>query len=207
MFVFNDFQENTYLLYDESNECIIIDAGNYYDNENQEVLDFIISKNIKPVRLLNTHCHIDHIVGNLFFSEKFNLAPEAHIEENFLIKNSVTAAGLFGLTVKQPPVIKKYLNDLDIVRFGHSEIQCIFVPGHSRGSLAFYSKEFKFVITGDVLFNGSIGRTDLPGGDYNTIITSITERLFTLPENVIIYPGHGHESTIVNELMNNPFFQ
>jgi glyoxylase-like metal-dependent hydrolase (beta-lactamase superfamily II) len=206
-FIFNDFQVNTYLLYDESKECVIVDAGNYYEKENRDLSEFVLRNNLKPVRLLNTHCHIDHITGNLFVSEKFGLKPEAHQEEELLIKNAVVYGGVFGFILNQPPLIKQYLKDQDIINFGNSNLKVISVPGHSKGSIAFYSEDFSFIITGDALFKGSIGRTDLPGGDYDTLISSITQRLLILPAEVTVFPGHGTESTIGYETLHNPFLQ
>ena len=131
-FIFNDFQVNTYLLYDESKECVIVDAGNYYEKENRDLSEFVLRNNLKPVRLLNTHCHIDHITGNLFVSEKLGLKPEAHQEEELLIKNAVVYGGVFGFILNQPPLIKQYLKDQDIINFGNSNLKVISVPGHSK---------------------------------------------------------------------------
>ncbi|MCX6256592.1 MAG: MBL fold metallo-hydrolase [Bacteroidia bacterium] len=206
-FVFNDFQENTYVLHESTGECIIIDAGNYYPEENSALTGYIENNMSKPVRLLNTHCHIDHITGNLFIREKYGLKPEAHSEESMLISHAVSYAEVFGFTIQEPPVISAFLKDNDQVLFGNSILKVLHVPGHSRGSLAFYCKADGFVITGDVLFKGSIGRTDLPGGDFDTLIASIRNKLLVMPDHVIVYPGHGDKTNIRDERNNNPFLQ
>ena len=205
-FVFNSFQVNTYVLYDDINECLIVDAGCYDDEEKTELLCFLKDKSLKPVALLNTHCHIDHLLGNSFIHEQFGLLTQAHKFEKPMLEGANQQGKLFGFEIEQPPAIGNFLEEKDKVKFGNSELLVIHVPGHSRGSLAFYNKAQKFVLDGDVLFQGGIGRTDLPGGDYETLIESITGKIFSLDEDVIVYSGHGPNTTIGEEKKFNPFF-
>ncbi len=204
--VFNSFGVNTYLLYDETGECIIADPANYDKTEDLRLLSFLEQNNLTPVIHLNTHCHIDHVLGNHFLKKKFNIPFQAHLEEMELLGKAPVMGELFGFNVKPLPEPDKYLNHNDTITFGNSELKAIHVPGHSQGSLAFYSKKDSFALTGDALFSGSIGRTDLPGGDFDTLIASIRENLFSLPPETTIWPGHGESSTIGYEIEYNPFF-
>jgi hydroxyacylglutathione hydrolase len=203
IFVFNDFQENTFVLYDDSKECIIIDAGCSSENENLELKNFLSEKRLKPKMLINTHCHIDHIFGNSFVTNEYNINSLAHAEDFFLIEHSQEMALGFGLNFNEPPMPEKIINDE--ISFGNSTLKILHVPGHSPGSIAFYSDKDNFVIVGDVLFNGGIGRTDLPGGDYKTLLNSIKKKLFVLNNDVVVYPGHGQTTTIKKEKEENPF--
>ena len=207
IFVFNPFEENTILIYDDTRECVIIDAGCENTSEENELITFIERFNLKPVRLLNTHCHIDHIIGNLFIKEKYGLSPETHKLEEPLLNGAVEHARLFGIEIPQPPAISNYLTEGDTIKFGKSELKILCLPGHSPGSLAFYSEKQKFVLSGDVLFKGSIGRTDLPGGDFDQLIKNIKLKLFTLDGDMRVIPGHGPETTISLEKRSNPFFK
>ena len=162
---------------------------------------------LKPVHLVNTHCHLDHVFGNKFIVDTFNLQTEASKEEEFNISNALNAANLYGIKMDAPYPIKKYLKEGEKITFGFSELEILHVPGHTAGSLVFYNKNEKIAIVGDVLFNGSIGRTDLPGGDYDTLISQIKTKLFNLPEDVIVYPGHGPHTQIGIEKRHNPFFK
>lgn len=204
-FVFNPFQENTYLLYDRSGECIVIDAGNYYPEENEQVRRFLNEKSLRPVRLINTHGHIDHVFGNSWFLKEFGLKTEMHRFDEPLLKGAKEYGQLFEIDLEPPPPAGNYLHDGDRIGFGNSSVTCIHIPGHSPGGLVFYNEEQAFAIAGDVLFQGSIGRTDLPGGDYTTLITAISEKLMTLDDRVVVYPGHGDQTTIGNEKRFNPF--
>jgi len=207
-FVFNPIQVNTYVVYDETNECVVIDAGCYLDNEKQELISFLEQNNLIPVKVLNTHLHIDHIFGNTLLFEKYNLLPQAHKQDDFLLEQAAFFATSLGMSLnKELPKIGKYLSDNDIVKFGGSELKVIHVPGHSPGSIVFYNEKQHFIFAGDVLFKGSIGRTDLPLGDYDTLIKGIKNKLFTLADDVIVYPGHGEQTTIGEEKNSNPFFQ
>jgi glyoxylase-like metal-dependent hydrolase (beta-lactamase superfamily II) len=205
-FVFNPFQENTYILSDNSGECVIVDAGCYFEEEFKQLFNFISSNKLIPVKLLNTHGHIDHILGVPRLSEFYNLAPEFHKDEMFLVKNAVEQGKLFGLNYN--PVLKTEarLEEGSMINFGHSQLKVLHVPGHTKGSVAFVSESDNFIITGDVLFKGSIGRTDLPGeGDYNTLLKSIKNKLLVYNDEVLIFPGHGPSSTIGKERNTNPF--
>jgi hydroxyacylglutathione hydrolase len=204
-FVFNPFQENSFLLFDDTGECILVDMGSYTVEEKRKVLHFIESNRLKPVMIVNTHGHVDHILGNSFFSNKFKIKSAAHSLDDFLLENAVETGRMFGLEVEQPPGTDIYLQEGIDLSFGDSFLEVFHIPGHSPGSIALYSKDDSFVIVGDVLFNGSIGRTDLPGGDYDTLIGSIREKLLTLPDDVRVYSGHGPETTIGEERQNNPF--
>jgi glyoxylase-like metal-dependent hydrolase (beta-lactamase superfamily II) len=204
--VFNSFQVNTYIIHDESGECVIIDPSCFSEEENETLVAFISQHNLKPVLHLNTHCHIDHVLGMQFIRDKYMLETYVHREELKALHNAPLMGDLFGWKVEALPSPENLINDNDIIRFGETELIALHVPGHSAGSIAFYNEGSAKVITGDALFAGSIGRTDLPGGDYDTLISSIREKLFSLPPETMIYPGHGESSTIGHELENNPFF-
>ncbi len=204
-FVFNSFEVNTYILSDETKECIIIDPACYDAAEKKKLTDYIEDNSLKPVRLINTHCHIDHVLGNAFVSEKYKLSTEIHKEGLPLLGNMKGYGMMFGLIVENIPKPDKFIEDNQIINFGKSSLKAIYTPGHADGSLAFYSEE-GFVIVGDVLFYGSIGRTDLPSGNHDRLINNIKNRLFVLPDNTKVYCGHGLETTIGFEKENNPYF-
>lgn len=204
-FTFGPFQENTYILSDETNECIIIDPGCYDDNERSVLVSFINEKKLTPVRLLNTHCHIDHVFGNKFVSETFNIGLEIHKNDLPVLDSLMNVAHLYNLNVEKSPAPKKFLEEGDKIIFGKSSLDILFTPGHSPGSICFVSQVQKFAISGDVLFYGSIGRTDLPGGDHQTLINSIKTKLFPLGDDFTVYSGHGQETTIGFERIHNSF--
>jgi glyoxylase-like metal-dependent hydrolase (beta-lactamase superfamily II) len=203
---FSPIDVNTYIVTDDSGECCIIDCGCYDIKEFAKLEKFIEDRNLKPVLLLNTHCHLDHVFGNRFILEKYGLGTLCSLEEELNREGAVKHAVMFGLAMEAPPVPAAFLKEGQKVTFGSTDLLVLNVPGHSRGSLAFYNAESKTVFTGDALFAGSIGRTDLPGGDYETLIESIRTRLFTLPGDTIVYPGHGERTTIKKEIESNPFF-
>jgi hydroxyacylglutathione hydrolase len=205
--VFNSFQVNTYILYDESGECIIVDPANYEPVENQALANFISEHNLQPVLVINTHCHIDHILGINHVKKKYSIPFHTHQYEEKLLNNASLMGKVFGFNVEQLPMIDHFIGHGERITFGNSELWALHVPGHSAGSLAFHAPGGGFAITGDALFAGSIGRTDLPGGDYDTLIESITSNLFSLPPETTIWPGHGESSTIGNEIAINPFFK
>lgn len=205
-FTNNPFQENTYVVYDETKECLIIDPGCYTESERTILINFIEENDLKPVRLLNTHCHLDHICGNQFIAKKYALKLEANKEELPMLVHAPKAAEMYGFPMEQSPEIEVFLAEKDVINFGKSSLSILFTPGHSPGSISFYSEKNQFVIAGDVLFKQGIGRTDLPLGDYDTLIKSIQEKLFTLAKKTVVYSGHGPETTIGYELVNNPFF-
>lgn len=206
-FTFNPFSENTYILYDETKECVIIDPGCSNSAEEKQLAAFIEDNNLKPVKLLNTHGHIDHVLGNRFVAEKYNLELEAHkLEEAGILATDVYASN-YGMHAPKSPTPAKYLDEGDKVKFGNTVLDILFTPGHSAGHIVFYSPEKKIIIGGDVLFRESIGRTDLPGGDYDTLIKSIKEKLFVLEDDIEVYPGHGPKTTIGYEKQYNPFLR
>ncbi|MBA3647472.1 MAG: MBL fold metallo-hydrolase [Chitinophagales bacterium] len=204
-FVFNDFLENTYILSDESGECIIIDPGCYYENEREDLKKFIVGKNLHPVLLLLTHAHIDHILGVKWVKETFNIPLMMNKDELFLFNNAGTIAKMYGLHADPPPAPDKFLQEGDQIKFGNSFLQAIFTPGHSPASMSFLAEKENFIISGDVLFQSSIGRTDLPGGDYETLMQSIFNKLLVLPEETVVYSGHGPATNIGEEKRTNPF--
>lgn len=203
--VFNGFQVNTYILNDETNECIIIDAANYDQRENQKLSGFIENKGLKPVMHINTHCHVDHVLGGAFVEEKYGLGVSMHPDsEGFLLKAREQAM-MYGFNLNKTAKISSYVNEGDIIKFGNSELEIIYTPGHAAGSICIISHKDEFVITGDVLFYESIGRTDLPTGNYDLLKNNILNKLFILPDVYTVYPGHGSETSIGHEKGNNPF--
>ncbi len=205
-FVFNSFQENTFLLYDETKECIVIDAGCNEKHEFDEIDRFITENKLILKSVVNTHCHIDHIMGTAYLVNKYKVPSVAHKEDIPLIERSNDMAMAFGFNIEEPPMPNQFVNEGDKIKFGQTELEVRHVPGHSPGSIALHCEKEKFVIVGDVLFAGSIGRTDLPGGDYDTLIKSIKSKLFTLNDDTQVYPGHGEKTTIAQEKNTNPFF-
>jgi glyoxylase-like metal-dependent hydrolase (beta-lactamase superfamily II) len=204
-FTFNPFEENTYILFDETKECVIIDPGCSNPSEQKELADFIAEENLKPVRLLNTHCHIDHVFGNSFIAKKYNLRLEINKNDLEVLHSLPQVSHLYGLNAEQSVEPSKFLEEGDKITFGNSSLDILFTPGHSPGSICFVSHEDKFVIGGDVLFYGSIGRTDLPGGDHETLLNSIRTKFFPLDGDFVVFSGHGRETTIGFEKENNPF--
>lgn|SRR5690606_15165527 len=204
-FVFNAFQENTYVLYDDTKQCVIIDPGCYAAAEQQQLANFIESNELTPVKLLNTHCHIDHILGNNFVSKKFNIGLEIHEADLPTLLATTEYGHLYGFTVDPSPQPTRFIQNNETITFGNTDLEVRFTPGHAPGHVVFIHHNERFVINGDVLFYNSIGRTDLPGGDHNTLIKSIHQELFTLPDDYIVYTGHGPSTTIGEEKKNNPF--
>ena len=203
-FVFNALQENTYLLYDETNECIIIDPGCYEPYEKEELVEFIKLHALTPKFILNTHCHIDHIVGNQFVKEYFDLKLFVPEKDAFQVKAATSYAPMYGFHRFEESIPDGYIQENETIRFGNSELSVLQVPGHSPGHVAFYNAEQGFCINGDVLFKGSFGRYDLPGGNFQVLLNSITKVMFQLPEETIIYCGHGPSTTIGYEKKHNP---
>jgi glyoxylase-like metal-dependent hydrolase (beta-lactamase superfamily II) len=205
VFVFNPFQVNTYLLYDKSGDCILIDPGCYDDNERQHLLKFISGNDLKPVRVINTHVHTDHILGNAFVCKHFKLGWETHAESRLLWELSSEFSSALNIQLDDIETPTANFQEGDKLRFGKSELEVIYTPGHANGSCCFVNHDQKFIISGDVLFRESIGRTDLPTGDYNILKESIEKKLFTLGYDYTVYPGHGPETTIGHEIEYNPF--
>ena len=205
-FTFNGFQENTYVLFDHTKECIIIDPGCYDTSEKKQIEEFIDKNELKPVQLINTHCHIDHVLGNHFVAKKWNLSLAIH-ELDLPTLNSVKEyCTVYGFhNYEESPQPKIFLNEDQNIMFGESSLKVIFTPGHAPGHNTLYNQNQNFLIGGDVLFRNSIGRTDLPGGNFETLIKSIKEKLLDLNPNTIVYCGHGPSTTIGFEKENNPF--
>ena len=197
--------ENTLLVYDDTKECVIIDPGCYEKDEQQELASFIENKNLKVKYLLNTHCHIDHVLGNQFVKDRFNVALLLHKDELVILNSNKALAPNYGIPNYQEAYPDEYIDELDKIKFGDTELQVLFVPGHSPGHIAFYNKDRKICISGDVLFQRSIGRTDLPGGDYDTLINSIHKKIFPLGDDMVVYCGHGPSTTVGEEKKYNPF--
>lgn len=206
IFTFNPFQENTYLLFDETGECVIFDPGCFEGHEKLELDNFIASKNLRPVRLINTHCHLDHVYGNKFCAEKYGLPLETHRGEVPVLEAVPMVSQMYGIPYPEPsPMPSKFIQEGDVVEFGNTQLEVLFTPGHSPASLSFFNREHQILIAGDVLFRESIGRTDLPGGSFEVLEKSIREKIYPLGDGVKIYPGHGPETTVGWEKQHNPF--
>ncbi len=206
-FVFNPFQENTYLLYDETSECIIVDPGCSGHEEQELLRNYIIAHGLIPVKVILTHAHVDHICGAKFLSDEYGLVPECHKEDLGLLEQAQFHGKVLGFTIETPPTPTRFLEEGKELRFGNSSLQIMHVPGHSKGSVALHSNENSFVLTGDVLFSGSIGRTDLPGGSYEVLMNSIREKLLPMGDEVVVYAGHGPDTSILEEKKSNPFIK
>lgn len=207
MFTFNPVMENTFVLWNENNDAIIIDPGCYTPAEETELFNFIKEKNLTPKKLINTHCHVDHVFGNKWASDTFNLPLILHRDEVQVLQRAPATAMMWGLGMKQFNGELQHLAEGDVIKLGEDRLEVIEAPGHSPGHLCFYCKKQNFVIGGDVLFFGSIGRTDLPGGNHSQLINNIKTKLFKLPDETVVYPGHGQPTTIGDEKKNNPFLQ
>ena len=206
-FVFNAFQENTYIVYDESGLCAIFDPGMSNHQEEMEFSAFIEKNELKPIALYNTHCHIDHVLGNRFIFENYALIPQFHEGEVPVLVAVDNMAPAYGFRYETSPICETFLEEGQVVEIGTNPLQVLFVPGHSPAHICFYSEELDFVIGGDVLFRNSIGRTDLPGGNHELLLSNIKEKLYTLPSQTIVYPGHGPATTIGFEKESNPFIK
>jgi hydroxyacylglutathione hydrolase len=206
-FAFNPFQENTYLLINEKKDCIIIDPGCYFEEERKELLQYIEKEGLNVTRLLNTHCHLDHIFGNRLVARTYKVGLEIHPLEQPVLDRAPQMGSVYNVPFEPSPMPARYFEEGEKIGFGGQELEILFTPGHSPGSVSFYCAAQQFVIGGDVLFYQSIGRTDLPGGHHQTLLTSIREKLFTLPDAVTVYPGHGPSTTIGFEKQYNPFLQ
>lgn len=204
-FTFNPYQENTYVLYDEQGDCVIIDPGMYDGAEQDELVSFIKGNQLEPQRLLNTHCHIDHVLGNKFVFDQWGLKPEFHREELPLLHAVAGYAPQMGMHYELSPEPDRFLPESGMVSFGKSRLNLVFAPGHSPAHLCFYAPAENFLIGGDVLFYRSIGRTDLPGGHHQQLINSIKNTVFLLPDDCEVFPGHGPSTHIGFEKLNNPF--
>ncbi|MDC0249323.1 MBL fold metallo-hydrolase [Flavobacteriales bacterium] len=207
-FTFNPFKENTYLVYDDTKECVIVDPGCYSEEERVTLKRFIISEGLNPVKLINTHCHIDHILGNKFVSEQWNLELYMHKKDLPLLENAGNIGKMYGLEdYKGSPYPNHFLAQDDTLTFGKNSFTILFTPGHSPGHICLYSKENDLLIAGDVIFQKSIGRTDLPGGDHGTLINSIITQILPLPNKTQVFCGHGPSTNLGYEKKQNPFLQ
>lgn len=204
-FMFNPVQENTYIVYNEQGKAIIIDPGCYFTAEQETLKKFIEDTQLEPVRLLNTHCHLDHVFGNKWVSETWNLELHLHAGEEQMLKLAPLSGEKWGLPFQNYSGPLHFLEEGDTIQLGNDTLKVILAPGHSPASICFYCEEQGFLVGGDVLFRESIGRTDLPGGNHETLLKNIREKLFVLPDEVVVYPGHGPSTTIGYEKTHNPF--
>ncbi|MBS1949390.1 MAG: MBL-fold metallo-hydrolase superfamily [Cytophagales bacterium] len=204
-FTFNAFAENTYVVFDDTREAVIIDPGCYTRDEQKELASFIDPNNLHVKYILNTHGHIDHVLGNDFVKDKYKAPLLIHPIEEPVLRSVKNYAPVYGMEGYKEALPDGYLSEKEPVQFGHTRWQVLFLPGHSIGHVGFYDKQEKIVIAGDVLFAGSIGRTDLPGGDFDTLIQSIRQKLFSLPDETVVFPGHGPTTTLGVEKISNPY--
>jgi hydroxyacylglutathione hydrolase len=204
-FIFNPVQENSYVLYNEEKQCCIIDPGCYFEKEKQELKTFIKKTSLQPILLLNTHCHLDHVFGNKFVHDEWGLKLHIHEKEKPVLDFAPASGEIWQLPFENYEGELIFIKEGSVIKLGNDELEIRFTPGHSPGHVCFCDEADGFAISGDVLFNGSIGRTDLPGGDFDLLISSIQTQLFTLPDDTKIYSGHGPMTTIALEKMNNPF--
>jgi glyoxylase-like metal-dependent hydrolase (beta-lactamase superfamily II) len=204
-FTFNPVQENTYVVYNEKGNCCIIDPGCYLASEEEALQNFIEANKLKPIYLLNTHCHLDHIFGNRFVHKTYGLILHLHKLEKQVLDFGPASGQLWGLPFDNYDGELTFIDEGDVIKLDDDELQILFTPGHSPGHISFYSRGNKFIISGDVLFQGSVGRTDLPGGDFSVLEESIKTKLFSLPPDVIVHSGHGETTTIGDEMKSNPF--
>ena len=208
-FEVNPLQENCYVVSDDSRECVIIDCGAYYDEESIAIDNYLRKQQLKPVHLLATHGHLDHNFGNAHLFRQYGLKVAICAGDQQLVERlPQQAAALFGMEISddQPPV-GRLLNDGDTITFGQHTLQVIQTPGHSHGSCLFYCKEEGVVFSGDTLFRMSIGRTDFPEGSWQQMEQSLAKIAGTLPKDTVVYPGHGPQTTIADELQYNPYLR
>lgn len=206
-FTFSPIQENTYVISCQTGDCIIIDPGCYFDAEKEELSAFIEKSGLRPVMLLNTHCHLDHVFGNKYVAEKYGLTLQIHEKEKVMLELAPASGLMWNMPFDNYTGELIYLSENDTIKLGEDLLEILLMPGHSPGSIGFYCAAQQFIISGDVLFQYSIGRTDLPGGDYETLIKSIRNKLLVLPEGVKVYSGHGPITTIGEERKHNPFLK
>lgn len=204
---FNPFAENTYLLHDETKECIIVDPGCSNTQEKAKLQKTVTDMGLKVVKLVNTHCHIDHVLGNKFVADTYKVGLEMHEADLPTLRAIPSYAPNYGFPDYEEVLPTTFLKENDTITFGNTTLKVFFTPGHAPGHIVLYDEKGKSLIAGDVLFQRSIGRTDLPGGDFDTLIKSIKEKLFILPEEVKVYPGHGPGTTIGEEKRENPFLR
>jgi hydroxyacylglutathione hydrolase len=207
-FTFNGFAENTYVISNASKQCWIVDPGMSNASEERQFFGFIEQEELVPVSIINTHAHLDHIFGVQAVMDRYNIAFGIHADDEIVLRNANASALLFGFSFPSAPRASFYLEENSAMKLGEEDqVRVLFTPGHSPGSVCFYSERDGWIIGGDVLFAGSIGRTDLPGGNHATLIQSIRTKLLTLPDDVVVYPGHGSSTTIGAERRSNPWLQ
>ncbi len=206
VFTVNPFQENSTVVYAETGECAIFDPGFSNEQERKELLDFIDSKKLKPVMLINTHCHIDHVLGNRFVADKFGLGLQMHKDDLPLLKAVPQYAHLYGMDYDPSPEPETFLAEGDEIELAGEKLKVLHVPGHAPGHIMLVYEKGKWLIGGDVLFQGSIGRTDLPGGNHEQLLDNIRKKIFTLPDDYSVIPGHGPLTNVGIERKTNPFF-
>jgi glyoxylase-like metal-dependent hydrolase (beta-lactamase superfamily II) len=204
-FTFNALSENTYVVYDDTKECVVIDPGCFSRDEQNEISGFIESEKLLVKYLLNTHCHVDHVLGNYYIKDKYKVPLLIHKDDAPVLKAVKVYAPLYGFEGYTEAEPDHFISEGEELKFGSTTFKILFLPGHSPGHVGFYQEEKKIILSGDVLFDSSIGRTDLPGGNYETLMQSIQQKLFSLPSEVIVYPGHGIPTTIGKEKVSNPF--
>ncbi len=204
-FTFNPFAENTFVLWDDSMECILVDPGNSNEAEDAILFDFIADEGLKPVLIVNTHCHIDHILGNSVIQAKFQVDLCAHRNELAVLERAAASGLMWGVTYRESPIPQRWLDEGDKITFGDTTLDILFVPGHSPGHIALIHHQEKLILGGDVLFNGSVGRVDLPGSNARDLAHSIQQKLYRLPDDYVVYPGHGPETNIGREKLQNVF--
>jgi len=205
-FEFNPIYVNTYVVYDETKECVIIDPGCFFAEEKEDLLNFIIDERLTVKHLLNTHLHFDHIFGNTFVYEQFGLKTMANKADQFLLEGLPAQLRMFGFKgMDDVPEIGTFIEENDIIEFGNQKFKVLQVPGHSPGSVVFYNEKEGCIFAGDVLFRSSVGRTDLAGGNHGQLIENIHKKLLTLPPETIVYSGHGPATTIGDEMRSNPY--
>ena len=206
-FCFSAFQENTYVLYNEFKEAIIIDPGCYTRIEEKILTDFIRKENLKPTLLLNTHCHLDHVFGNNYVSETYGLTAHIHPNEQIVLDRLPEAAAKWGAPTEAYKGPIQYIQEGEMIQFGSDAFKVLLTPGHSPGSVCFYHVEQDFMIGGDLIFKDGVGRTDLPGANPLDLIKSIRTQIFPLPDSLTIYSGHGPATTWGREKEHNPYIK
>jgi len=204
-FYFNDLRTCCYLLWDPSQALIIVDPGCYTTQEQERLKKFITQEGLHPTFVVNTHAHFDHIMGNAFVCAQWGIKTLIHPAEQQMLENADKYCRIFDMEIEKPPVDTLPLSEQEPIRFGNSSIQVLETPGHSPGGICLYLPQEGFLITGDTLFAGSIGRTDLPGGDYDLLIDNIQTKLLPLDPALRVFPGHGPETTLGHECLYNPF--
>jgi len=204
-FVFNSFQENTFVIHDASGEAFIIDPGCSTPEEEKKLRDYVYDNHLHPAAVVLTHGHIDHILGIPFCKREWNVPVWIHPGDGFLYLQAAVYAQVFGLKISSMPDPDRMLNEGDVLRCGEESLEVIHVPGHSPGGIALYNRANQVLFPGDILFSGSIGRSDLPGGDHQLLVDGIRRKLLALPEDTVVWPGHGPSTTIGEEKAHNPY--